>query len=396
MANERLWTRDFVLAFGLNLFISMSFYLLMTSMAGYAVTEFAARESVAGLASSAFVVGAVISRIFTGKYMDFVGRKRFMVISLVVFVIASLAYIPANSVWLLIGVRLVHGAAFGISSTTVAAAVQTLVPPERRAEGTGYFGTSSTLSTALGPFLAVTIADSVGFTSLFLVCAFFSVCGLVCVLLIHVPERTPTPSEVAQKWRLTPRSVIDFKALKIAMVMFLSGMSFSVVLSFIDGYAKAEGFAHASSAFFVVFALAMLVSRLFVGRLQDVYGDNVVMYPILFLFFAGLVMLAVAPTGWIVVAAAVPMGFGFGSLLPCSQAIAVQVTSRENMGLAVSTFFILLDAGTGIGPVVMGAMVPFIGMRGVYAVAAGLVVVSAVLYFFFHGRSRGGNRLRVV
>ena len=69
----RLWTRNFVLAIVTNLFISMVFYLLMTSMALYAVERFQASDSAAGFASSAFIVGSLVARLFAGFGMHPVG-----------------------------------------------------------------------------------------------------------------------------------------------------------------------------------------------------------------------------------------------------------------------------------------------------------------------------------
>lgn len=396
MEQSRLWTKDFVLAFAINLAMALTFYLLVTSMAGYAIDRFGAEETVAGLASSGFIIGALLARVFAGKYLDFVGRKRMIVLSLVVFVLAGIAYIPLVDVWSVIVVRVIHGIAFGAGNTAVVAAVQTVMPPARRAEGTGYFGTSTTLATALGPFLAVFLSQQVGYFAMFLACAIFSVIGLLLALNIRLPERTPSAEEQADKWRLTLSSIIDLGALRIASVMFLAGVAYSLVLAFLPTHSDALGAPGSASAFFIVFAVVMLVSRLFVGRIQDRYGDDVVMYPIFVLFAAGLVLVAVAQAGWVIVLAAVPMGLGFGSLFPCVQAIAVNVTSLARVGLAISTFFIMLDLGTGLGPVLLGALVPAVGLRGVYLICAGLVVVAAGAYYVFHGRASGGRPQRTV
>lgn len=102
MARAQLWTKDFIVGICLNLTMSMVFYLLMTSMAGYAIARFSAGQAAAGFASSSFIVGAVVARVLTGKYLDFIGRRKLLVISMVVFVLASLAYIAADTLALLI------------------------------------------------------------------------------------------------------------------------------------------------------------------------------------------------------------------------------------------------------------------------------------------------------
>ena len=90
MNEQRLWTRTFIIGIVVNLFMSSVFYLLMTTMAIYAAQRFAASDSQAGLASSAFVIGAVFARLVAGKFLDAVGRRRMLVLSMIVFTLAGL------------------------------------------------------------------------------------------------------------------------------------------------------------------------------------------------------------------------------------------------------------------------------------------------------------------
>ena len=128
MARAQLWTKDFVVGIGLNLSMSMVFYLLMTSMAGYAVARFSAGEAAAGFASSSFVVGAVVARVLTGKYLDFIGRRKLLIITMAISILASVAYIFADTlVWLLV-IRIIHGIAFGAGNTAIMTAIQSVHP----------------------------------------------------------------------------------------------------------------------------------------------------------------------------------------------------------------------------------------------------------------------------
>src|SRR5699024_5911637 len=137
--------------------------LLVTSMVGYAVVRFAAVETSAGLASTAFVLGSVLTRPLAGKLMDVVGRRRLLTVSLVLAAVVSVAYFFVDGLWLFILSRLVHGMMFGAGHTTLNAAAQDLIPPERRSEGSGYFATSMTLGSALGPLIAVSSVEAWGY-----------------------------------------------------------------------------------------------------------------------------------------------------------------------------------------------------------------------------------------
>lgn len=76
MQQTKLWTKDFVLFLCANFFIALTFYLLMTTLAVYAIDEFDASQSEAGLAASIYVIGALVARLFAGKYVEVFGRKK--------------------------------------------------------------------------------------------------------------------------------------------------------------------------------------------------------------------------------------------------------------------------------------------------------------------------------
>lgn len=385
---RRLWTGNFVLAIATNLCMSMVFYLLMTSMALYAVDRFGASDSAAGLASSAFLIGALVARIFAGKFLDFVGRRRMLALSLAVFVLMSALYLPVTDLVLLIAVRFVHGVAFGTGNTAITASVIRLIPSARRGEGIGYFGISSTLSTAAGPFLAVLLADRADYSALFWFSAACSLVGLVLALFLRLPERTPTAEERKRMWRWRPSDMVDPSALPIATLMLVAGFAYSGVLTFLGSYAAAAELPEATGGFFLVYAVVVLLARLVMGRIQDSRGDNAVVYPTLLSFALGLLLLGAAPNAPVVLVAGAFVGFGFGALLPSAQAIAVTEAPAHRVGTATSTFYLLLDAGTGLGPLLLGLLIPVAGFPGMYTVLAGVVLASTLLYHAVHGRKR--------
>ncbi|MET1154439.1 MFS transporter [Arthrobacter sp.] len=387
----KLWTKNFILAIVVNLFIAMVFYLLMTTMALYAVDRFQASDTAAGFASSAFVLGSVIARIFAGRLLDIVGRRRLILVTMAVFVVASLLYVPTGSLaWLLV-LRIGHGMAFGAGTTAVAASAQSLIPHTRRGEGTGYFGLSTTLSTAVGPFLGVLLAGLGNYNAMFYFCAAASVAALLVALFLRVPELPATTRP--GRFRMTLSDIFETAALPISCVILLAGASYSGILTFLTSYAETRGSTTAASVFFMVYAGAVLVSRLLAGRIQDRRGDNTVMYPTLISFVLGLLLLVPEPTILTIIGSAIFSGIGFGTVLSSAQAIAVKVSPTLRIGTATSTFFLMLDIGGGLGPIVLGALIPVLDYPGMYLLLAVVMVLATLLYFFAHGRS-GGRAVR--
>ncbi|MGO4385533.1 MFS transporter [Specibacter sp. RAF43] len=386
--DKKLWTAPFILAIATNLFVTMVFYLTVTTMAVYAVDRFHASERAAGLAAGAFIIGTLCSRLFVGKFLDFVGRRRMMLAGLVGFVVTALLYNRADSVWMLVGIRIVQGVAVGGVTTALTAAVMGLIPERRRAEGIGYFGIATTISTAIGPFAAVLLVENAGYEALFNLATACAAAALVVALFLRPEERSPTAEERANKWRMKFNDVLEPSVLAISSVVLVAGAAYSGILTFLNSYAQSQDMAVAASTFFLVYAAVVLISRFFVGRIQDTFGDNAVVYPMLLAFAIGLVLVALAPNGIILALAGGFIGFGFGALMPTVQVIAVTMTESHRLGVALSAYFLVLDMGLGLGPVLLGILVSFTGFGGMYWVLAAAMFSTMGLYYLVHGSGR--------
>ncbi|MFI7482379.1 MFS transporter [Kocuria sp. M1R5S2] len=385
---SRLWTTGFVLMWSAQFLIALNFYLLMTVMAVYAMDRFGADEALAGVATSAFIAGAVLARLLTGKYMELLGRRRVLRTALVLLVLCAAAYLVETGFAGLLVVRTVNGVGFGMATTVLPAAVQALIPPQRRGEGTGYFMLSVTLAAALGPLAGLTLSTTVGYPVLFLVCTGTAVVGLGVGSLVRVPELSLSPEQRRGLRSFAPRQFVEGRALPVAALMLFVGTGYSAVLSFINAFAVEEDLVGPAGVYFLAYAATVLVSRPFAGRLQDRRGDNAVLHPALLLFVVALLMLAVADSPALVLASGAVLGVGYGAVLSAAQAAAVRRAPLTRVGLATSTYFLCMDVGVALGPVLLGALVPVLGYRGMYATAAAVVGLGLVYWAAVPGRRR--------
>jgi len=387
MSNQKLWTKDFIILMCTNFFIALTFYTLMTTMASYAIEQFQASESSAGLASSIFVLAAVFSRLLTGKYLELVGRKKLLYVSLAVFLLASLCYLPIHHLYLLLAARFLHGAAFGSAATAMMTAVMSLIPDKRKGEGTGYFSLSSTVATAIGPFLGLFMSQHADYSAIFIACSVFAVLAIVITLFARIPEITLSPEQrqqLRQGFRL--RDFFEKNALPISIIMILMGIAYSSVVAFINTYATEMQLTEAASYFFIVYAIVLFLSRPFTGKLLDRRGDNIVVYPALVSFAASLLLLSKTSSSFTFLLAGALVALGFGTIMSAGQAIAIKLTPKHRYGLATSTFFICLDSGVGLGPFFLGFLVPKIGYAGMYLTLSIVVLLTIALYYVLHGR----------
>ena len=138
----------------INFLLTLVFYLLIVIIGVYAVDEFHASISQAGLVTGIFIVGTLIGRLFIGRSMDSIGRKKTLFIGINSFYFNNIFYILSiYGITFLLITRFLHGITLGIASTATGTIVAQIIPITRKGEGIGYYSMSSTLATAIGPFI---------------------------------------------------------------------------------------------------------------------------------------------------------------------------------------------------------------------------------------------------
>lgn len=379
--SSKLWTKDFIIISLINFFTHLVFYSLIVITAIYAVSEFNASQSMAGLATGIFVLASLIGRIFAGKYLDRIGPKQILVGSLILFVLAMISHLFANTFILFLVVRFIHGVMHGSITTTAGAISAELIPDSRRGEGTGYYATFMNIAMAIGPFLAMIFYANFSFTSLFILGVIFSIFGLIITLFLKVP----VPKGVVKaKQGFHLKDFIEPKALPISFVLFILSIPYSSLLAFLAQYAMEIDLVGASTYFFVVFAVALIVTRPFTGVWFDRYGANLVNLPLLIILAIGFFLLSTAKSDFTFLLSALFIGIGFGTILSNFLAIAIQASPLHRKGLASSTFFMSLDFSNGIGPYINGILVTYLSFRQLYfTVGIWMFVVIGVYYLIF-------------
>lgn len=382
----KLFTRSFIFAALINLLIAVVFFTLVTAMAVFAATEFGAGETAAGFAASAFVVGALVARFMAGKWVNTLGRRRALLISMLVYTVAALAYMAVNSYEMLLALRLIHGMALGFGQTALTAAVFDIIPRSRRGEGAGYFMLATTLPPAIGPLLAIQLTERFGFEPMFITLSVMSAVAFLLGSFMKIPEIIPPNARLRDKLRLSPRDIIEPRAFAVASVAMLLGVGFSSIMTFLNGYARDEGMMSAASLFFLIYSAFMIASRIISGRIQDRFGDNMVLIPAILSFAVAMVFIAWLPGQWALLLAGALAGVGFGALMPALQALITFKITSHRISIGLSTFFIMMDTGFGFAPLLLGPVVEAWGYQAMYAGCVGVILLGLGVYWLVHGR----------
>jgi MFS family permease len=387
MNPTKLWTKAFIVTALINFLVALNFYLLMIIISEFALNTLKTTSSEAGLTASIFIIGALLARVFVGKWMMRFGYKKILSVGVTAGLAMTLAYFVANGVMLLLAVRFLHGMTFGITSAATATIVADIIPQERRGEGIGYYSLSQILATAIGPFLGMFLSQHGSYNTIFTACALASFVSLILLplLALRKKEAHEDPKQETEAFKLS--SFIEPKAIPISMICLLIYMCYSSVVSFLNLYAKEIHLADAASFFFVVYAIVVFISRPMIGRMFDLKGENTIMYPAILTFGLGMLLFSHSHSGFVLLLSAVLIGLGFGAIASSTQTIAVKVTPPHRLGLANSTYYMFSDIGMGIGPLAVGFVIPYLGYSGMYTFVGMIALACLALYYFFHGKN---------
>ena len=106
-----------------------------------------------GLIISLFTLSAGISRPFSGKLSDTIGRKRVMLVGMAVTFLVSLLYPISIGIGAFLLLRFLHGFSAGFLPTGATALITDIIPADRRGQAMGIWGTFISLGIGISLWL---------------------------------------------------------------------------------------------------------------------------------------------------------------------------------------------------------------------------------------------------
>ncbi|WP_196592988.1 MFS transporter [Pectinatus sottacetonis] len=386
MKKNSLCNKDFILDTGINFVVYLIYYLLMVIIAVVAKQELKASLSEAGLASGIFILGTLLARLQLGKEIELYGRKKTLYFGVVFYLLTTLMYFYIPNLGIMYLIRFLNGMAYGVISTATNTIIASCIPIERRGEGINYYGLSTSLAAAIGPFLGMLLMLVANFHIIIITCvALILLCVFGC-LMLTVKEIELTDAEIKNMKAFTFENYVEPRVLVISVIGLLMGFAYSSVLSFLAAYTREINLVDAGTFFFVVYAVVITVTRPLTGILFDRKGENSVLYPCYLCLALGLFMLSVTHTSVILLLSGVFVGLGYGTFMSNGQAVCIKLTPPHRVSVALSTYFVALDLGIGVGPYILGTMRTFLTFQSLYLVASAIALVCFIIYYLFYGR----------
>ena len=382
----------------LLLLISGFFYFASPMLVTPLITGFS--ESLGAGAALMGMVGGMMNlcslfcRPAVGSFIDRVSKYRLSMAGLLLMTAACAGYLFSASPLMVLFFRIVNGAGFALCSSSMSTWVSLLLPPDRIGSGMGIYGMMNALAMAVAPSIGVVLYQTLGYRVSFVIAAVFTALAMVLIQFVTdrgEPVPRPASSEAGERGNKVTDSpkrltIVEPKVLPIALIIMLFAIPYCATQSFIVRYTETRSLAVTVSLFFPVYAAALLLLRLTMRNLFDRLRFPVFFAGSSVCAFLAILLLALMQSNLPMCAAAVLMAGGYGIMSSVCQSRAIVMAGREHAGLGNSTYYIGLDLGMTLGPVLGGLLYGSVDVRLFYPLLL-LCVPAAVLVFFLNRRT---------
>lgn len=376
-----LWNTSFVFLMLVSFITAMGFNMVYIIVSKYAM-QITSSLTIAGVVSGIFSIAALVIRPFAGMTVDTVNKKSLCIVANILIGISIVGYAFSHNVPMLFFFRILHGVAFGVSSTVSIALVTKYIPKERMGEGLGYFGLGQVVAQVISPNLGVYIEGKYGFYQLFLVVALLSFLGAGLLTALHYPKSSKPDAKV--KMKLTLNSLIAKEVIVYTAIGGMFSFGNGIVASFLILLGQERKIANIG-LFFSVGAVVLFILRLFIGRIVDRQSLTLIVNISLVVTAVSMVLIGVAPALSMLLVAAVLKSIGQGGGQISLQTECIKKVDAGRVGVATSTFYIGADIGQGVGPIIGGVISSSFSYTTLFLVCAALMLIS-MLFFNIYQR----------
>ncbi|MGE0771265.1 MAG: MFS transporter [Cyclobacteriaceae bacterium] len=342
-----IYTRQFWLVCVSSLLFFASFNMIIPELPAYLSSLGGADYK--GLIISLFTLTAMVSRPFSGKLSDRIGRVPVMMVGSTVCFLCSLVYPLLTGIYGFFLLRLVHGFSTGFTPTGQTAFLSDIVPPHKRGEAMGFLGTAGSLGMAGGPAIGGLLAHQFSVNATFYCSSIF---GLLSILILAgIKETLPTRQRFNPAMlKINRHEIIDRKVLVPCFIMLLCVFAFGAVYTLMPDFGEHVGINN-KGLLFTYFTIATLLVRFIGGRASDQYGRVAVLRVSTFFIIIALLIIGMAESRWPLIIGMSLYGLAYGITSPVLLAWATDLTDVNHKGKGVASLYIFMELGIGLGAI---------------------------------------------
>lgn len=372
---KKILTRDTILILTSSFFYMASPMLVTPLITGFS-ESIGASSTMMGMIGGMMYLCSLICRPFMGNLSDKISKYKLSFIGAFLVFVSCLGYVLVNNTTVLFALRLVNGIGYSCCSVCMSTWMSQLLPRENIGSGMGLYGTVNALSMAIAPAIGVTLRNAFGYHIAFGMAVVFAIGTMIVIQFVHDKGFPEVKEEKKHKLE-----IIDINVLPITLTILFFTIPYCVTQSFLVNYVEARHLNVPVSLFFPAYAAFLLILRLSLKNLFDklpfwlfiVVGNvSALLSMVCLMEMKGITSLLLA---------ALFMAGGYGTMCTVCQSTAILIAGKGKQGLANSTYYIGLDLGMTVGPIIGGIVFGQISITHFYPVFMIMVPLCFVVYW---------------
>lgn len=350
---KTIWTKSFIDIFIINSVLNMGMFMMNTLIPKFA-EHLGATATVVGMVSGIFAVTALSVRPIVGPATGYFKKNLLLAVSVGIFALAYICFGLSHNIPMIIVGRLLQGIGMGFLAPVLLALASDALPSGKLASGIGIYSLGQAIAAAIGPTIGLELSNVIGYNNTFLLGVV--VMGFVFVLSLRLKSEKPVRKE---KFKISIDNMIAVEVIVPAIIMFFLGGTYSCIGAFIVLYGEANG-VDKIGLFFTAYAVFLLISRPFSGKIADKYGMDKVVIPGILIYALSFILVSFSHSLPMFMLAGAVSSFGYGICYPSMQTICMKLVSKERRGVAGNTSYIGVDIGFLITPILAGTIVTLV------------------------------------
>lgn len=355
-----------------------------------------------GFAVGISTVTGIFFKMPSGALSDVIGRKKTMLMGLVVFAVMPFTYLFIHGYYPLVIIRFIHGLATAVYGP-VSMAVVADAAGKNKGEMLSWFSSITIIGNLLGAPLGGFILHGLSngapslndFYTAYLVSGFAGIMALVLGISIlkghEKVEKARTLSEISQRFISGIKEVVSDKRVVITSSMEgIQNMTVGALEAFLPVYAVTVAGLNAFQAGLLwgVQVVVTILSKPAMGKISDRHGRKP-------LISAGMILCAVSfgvipllRDFYPLMIAAAVFGLGESFVTSSSAALVADVCREKHFGTAMGTFGTIFDIGHASGPILAGVLIAQYDYLYAFLIMAGILFLSLPVFIIQVRESR--------
>ena len=394
---RNLYSKDIMLVLAATFFYMASPMLVTPLITGF-TESIGASAALMGLVGGLMNLVSLFCRPIAGNLADRISKYKLSFIGAVFMTAACVGYIFAPNEVVVIIARIINGFGFACCSVCMATWMSNMLPKEKIGSGMGVYGTMNALAMAVAPAIGVSAYQAFGYRVSFVIALVFSLAIIVVIQFTgdkgepetenaDAGENGSDAGDAAGRQR-RKLELIDVKVIPIALIIMLFAIPYCATQSFLVTYAEVRGLHVSVSLFFPAYAAVLIVLRLSLRNLFDKLPFRIFLLSSALSELLAILLLTIMKNNAVMLLASCFLARGYGIMSSVCQSTAILLAGREKRGLANSTYYIGLDLGMTLGPMIGGALYGWLDIGWFYPVLMVTMPLAGVVYIVAGRRMR--------